>query len=152
MEKLKDAQELIKANSNVMGGFNQFIYGMGEPKRGDYGDKSQWYSEQQGYEYAKKMAKEDGIAFTYLFKCGSKNNNCHPFPYGGSIVCNSCGSNNVKKDWWKIKVEKDGNAFCCHGLDFINIQESNNYAFGHTFEESILNYEKIMLEQINNLK
>jgi hypothetical protein len=47
--------------------------------------------------------------------------------------------------WWKIQVEKDGNEFCCHGLDFINLQESSNYAFGKTFEEAISNYEKVML-------
>jgi len=146
MEKLKDATELIKTrSSNVIAGFNQFVYGMGEPNRSDYGDKSQWYEEQQGYDFAKKMAKEDGISFTHIFKCGSKNNNCHPFSYGGSIVCNSCNRSGVDKEWWKIKVEKDGNAFCCHGLDFQDLQSSNNYAFGDTFEAAISNYETVML-------
>ena len=146
MEELKTAQELIKTrNSNVIVGFNQFIYGKGEPKRSDYGDKSQWYSEQQGYDYAKKMAKDDGIAFTHIFKCESDKNNCYPFSFGGSIVCNSCNRIGVDKSWWKIKVEKDGNDFCCHGLDFVNLQESENYAFGNTFEDSILMYEKVML-------
>lgn len=51
----------------------------------------------------------------------------------------------VDKEWWKIQVEKDGNEFCCHGLDFVNLQESSNYAFGKTFEEAISNYEKLML-------
>jgi hypothetical protein len=141
---LKTAQELIKANPNVMSGFNQFIHGSGEPKRGDYVDKSQWYAEQQGYHYAKKMAKEDGIAFTHIFKCG-KSESCFPFMYGGFMVCNACGNKSVDKDWWKIKVEKDGNAFCCHGLDFKDLQSSNNYAFGDTFEEAISNYESVML-------
>ena len=49
------------------------------------------------------------------------------------MVCNSCGNKDVDKEWWKIKVEKDGNEYCCHGLDFVNLQESNNYAFGKTF-------------------
>jgi len=146
MEKLKTAQELIKTrNSNIMGGFNQFIYGMGQPNRSDYGDKSQWYEEQQGYDFAKKMAKEDAISFTHIFKCGSKKNNCHPFTYGGSIVCNSCNRSGVDKEWWKIKVEKDGNSFCCHGLDFQDLNSSNNYAFGDTFEAAISNYETVML-------
>ena len=145
MEKLKTAQELIKSSSNVMAGFNQFIYGMGEPKRSDYGDKSQWYAEQQGYDCAKKMAKDDGIAFTHIFKCSTERQSCFPFSYGGGFVCNSCGRNNLNKDWWKIKVEKDGNAFCCHGLDFQDLQSSNNYAFGDTFEEAISNYESVML-------
>jgi hypothetical protein len=49
-------------------------------------------------------------------------------------VCNGCGSKDVDKEWWKIKVEKDGNQFCCHGLDFVNLQESDNYAFGKTYQ------------------
>lgn len=144
MEQLRTAQELIKpTNTNVMAGFNQFIHGTGEPDRSNYGDKSQWYEEQQGYDFAKKMAEEDGIAFTHVFRCGSIG--CAPFSYGGFFVCNSCGNKGVDKDWWKIKVEKDGNEFCCHGLDFVNLQESSNYAFGKTFKEAIDNYGKLML-------
>ena len=129
----------------VVAGFNQFIYGMPEPRYSDYGDKSQWYAEQQGYNFAKNMAKENGIAFTHVFKC-RLDSHCHPFSYGGGFVCNNCGGSNLNKDWWLIKVEKDGNAFCCHGLDFVNLQESSNYAFGDTFEEAISNYETLMLK------
>jgi len=143
MEKLKYAQKLIKANTSVMSGFNSFINGLQEPKSNEYGDKSEWYAILQGYQYAEKMAKEDGIAFTKAFKCG-KNTNCYPFEYGGFFVCNSCGKKAVDKDWWKIKVEKDGNAYCCHGLDFVNLQESNNFAFGDTFDEAIKNYGILM--------
>ena len=140
MEKLKYAQDLIKTNNRtVMAGFNMFISGDKEP---NYSDGSDWYDLNQGYQFAKKMAKEDGIAFTKIFSCCQKN--CHSFKYGGFFVCNSCGKN-VEKDWWQIKVEKDGSAFCCHGLDFVNIQESDNYAFGDTFEDAISNYEKVML-------
>ena len=50
----------------------------------------------------------------------------------------------MSKDWIdrlkKLKVEKDGNKFCCHGLGFINLQKLDNYAFGETYEESIENY------------
>jgi hypothetical protein len=142
MEKLKTAQELIKANNSyVYAGFNQFIYGNSSPKRSDYGNSEQWYAELQGYDFAKKIAKEDGIAFTEKFKCETEN--CHPFKYGGFFVCNTCGGKGVDKDWWKIQVEKDGNMYCCHGLDFINIQESNNYAFGETFEKAIEEYKKL---------
>lgn len=148
MEKLKTAENYIKSSPDVMCGFNQFIYGSGEPRRSDYGSSSQWYAEQKGYDYAKKMAKEKGIAFTHIFKCGNSES-CHPFSYGGFFVCNSCGNKGVDKEWWKIKVEKDGNAFCCHGLDFQDLQSSNNYAFGYTFEDAISNYEKVMLS-INN--
>ncbi len=145
MEKLKSAEELIKASPMVVAGFNQFIYGMPEPRYPDYGDKSQWYAEKQGYDFAKNMAKENGIAFTHVFKC-RLDSNCYPFSYGGGFVCNNCGGSNLNKDWWLIKVEKDGNAFCCHGLDFVNLQESSNYAFGDTFEEAISNYETLMLK------
>ena len=143
MEEVKYAQDLIKAsNRNVLGGFNTFINGGQEPKGHEYGDKSEWYARLQGYQYAEKMAKKNGIAFTKPFKCG-KSSGCHPFEYGGSFVCNSCGNSGVDKDWWKIKVEKDGNAYCCHGLDFINLQESDNVAFGDTFEEAIKNYGEL---------
>lgn len=91
MEKLKTAENYIKSSSDVMCGFNQFIYGSGEPRRSDYGSSSQWYAEQKGYNYAKKMAKEKGIAFTHVFKCGNSES-CHPFSYGGFFVCNSCGN------------------------------------------------------------
>jgi len=146
MEKLKYAQDLIKAsNPHSSCGFNTFITGGQEPKGHEYGDKSEWYARLQGYQYAEKMAKEDGIAFTKPFKCGASDN-CHPFVFGGFFVCNACGNKGVDKEWWKIKVEKDGNAYCCHGLDFINLQESDNYAFGDTFEEAIDNYEKLMIK------
>ena len=144
--KLKYAQDLIKASTQVKAGFNIYIYGGNEPCLQDYGDRNEWYSQLQGYNYAKKMSMEDGIAFTYKFKC-SNSENCHPFMFGGFFVCNSCGNKSVEKEWWKIQVKKDGNAFCCHGLDFENLQVSNNYAFGDTFEDAIYNYEKLMLKQ-----
>jgi hypothetical protein len=141
MEKLKYAQDLIKSkNGSINGGFNMFIYGHERPKPNDYYD----YGERiQGFDFAEKMAKENGIAFTHNFGC-----NCggHAFQYGGFFVCNSCGGKGVDKDWWKIKVKKDGNAYCCHGLDFVNLQESNNVAFGDIFEDAIENYGKLMLQ------
>ncbi len=146
MENLKYAQDLIKSTAYTYAGFNQFINGEKEPKRPDYGSFEQWYSETNGYNYAKNMAKDEGIAFIHPFKCG-ENKDCFPFMYGGFFVCNSCGGKSVDKDWWKIKVEKDGTEFCCHGLDFINLQESENYAFGKTFEEAISNYGELMLKQ-----
>ena len=140
--ELKTAQDLIKTNNgSVMAGFNMFIHGHPRITFGDgYSDA---YDIMQGYEYAEKMAKENGIAFTKVFKC--REGNCHPFQYGGFFVCNYCGNKGVDKDWWKIKVEKDGNEFCCHGLDFVNLQESENYAFGKTFDEAISNYGTAML-------
>ncbi len=147
MDKIKYAQDLISShNNNVLAGFNTFINGFQEPKSNEYGDRSEWYDKLKGYQFAEKMAKEDGIAFTYPFKCGNSNF-CHPFESGGFFVCNACVNKGVDKEWWKIKVEKDGNAYCCHGLDFINLQESNNYAFGKTFEEAIKNYEELVTQE-----
>lgn len=142
MEQLKYSRELIKVNnSSVHAGFDMFINGHREITFADgYYDA---YERIQGYSYAKKMAKEDGIAFIHPFKC--RENNCFPFQYGGFFVCNHCGMKDVDKDWWKIKVEKDGNEYCCHGLDFINLQESNNYAFGKTFDQAVENYGKLMI-------
>ena len=146
MENLKYAQDLIKTrNSSVMGGFNMFISGHSRPKPNEYFD---YYERVQGFDFAEKMAKENSISFTHRFKC-----NCggHAFQYGGFFVCNSCGGKGVDKDWWKIKVEKDGDAYCCHGLNFINLQESENYAFGNTFNDAINNYEKLFKHSNKNV-
>ena len=147
MEQLKYAKDLIKTDSvHVDIGFNSFIYGHSEPRNPNFQDKTDWFSQLQGYQYAEKMAKKDGIGFTYPFKCGSSSD-CLPFKFGGFFVCNSCGNKSVDKEWWKIKVEKDGNAYCCHGLDFVNLQESNNFAFGDTFEDAIRNYGELMIKK-----
>ena len=138
MSELKSAQDLIETrNSSVASGFNMFTYGDARPTFGDgYYDA---YERMQGYKYAEKMAKEKGIAFTHNFGCDCGGRS---FVYGGFFVCNSCGGKGVDREWWKIQVEKDGNQFCCHGLDFINLQESDNYAFGDTFEDAIANYKQ----------
>lgn len=141
MEKLKTAQYLIKtSNPSVASGFNMFIYGHDAPIHSEYHDH---YARYQGFIFARDMAKEGKIAFTHKFRC-----NCggYPFQYGGFWVCNSCGGKDVDKEWWKIKVEKDGNEYCCHGLDFINLQESDNYAFGKTFKYAIKNYGELMIK------
>ncbi|MFD2921986.1 hypothetical protein ACFS6H_19860 [Terrimonas rubra] len=135
--KIHFAQDLIiNKNRSIMAGFDMFIIGHPPISYAD-GFYDQNYRI-EGYKYAQKMAEENGIAFTYPFKCNQKG--CYPFQYGGSFVCNSCYRSGVDKDWWKIQVEKDGNEFCCHGLDFVNLQESTNYAFGKSFSEAISNY------------
>lgn len=140
-DKLKFAQDLIETNNvSIDCGFNMFILGDKYPSY-EYYDFS---DRMRGYDYAKKMAEEKGIAFTYVFRCECGG---YPFNYGGFFVCNTCGGKGVDKEWWKIKVEKDGNMFCCRGLDFINLQESENYAFGETFQESIKNYGELMNEK-----
>lgn len=142
-KEIKYAQDLIRTSSaSVACGFNMFITGYPPiTQRDGYYDA---YERIQGYEFAKEMAKNNGIAFTYRFKCDCGN---YPIKYGGSFCCNGCGRADVDKSWWDIVVEKDGNEYCCHGLDFINLQESNNYAFGKTFEEAIENYGKLFENQ-----
>lgn len=148
MKTLMYAQDLISTNnSSVIAGFNMFINGHPPITFADgYHDA---YDRMQGYDYASMMAENSGIAFIYPFKCGG-NESCHPFQYGGFFVCNSCGQEGVDKEWWKIQVEKDGNEFFCHGLDFENLQESENYAFGKTYDEAISNYHKLMITQSND--
>jgi hypothetical protein len=144
MEKLKYAQDLIKTrNSSVSSGFNMFINGSPQITFGDgYHDA---YARMQGWEFAEEMAKNGEIYFTHKFKCECGGN---PIEYGGFWCCNSCGRKGVDKEWWKIKVEKDGKSFCCHGLNFKSLMESKNYAFGDTFEEAISNYEKVMVDEL----
>jgi hypothetical protein len=48
-------------------------------------------------------------------------------------------------EWWVIKIYKDGNEWCCVGESFENIQESQNFAFGDTKDESLCNYKAKML-------
>ena len=142
MEKLKCAQDLIKtSNSSVSAGFNMFVQGYPRPLHNEYHDH---VARSQGYEYAENMAKKGELAFMNIFRCKCEG---YPFYYGGFVVCNDCGGKNVNEKWWENKVEKDANEFCCHGLDFINLQESDNYAFGKTFNEAIVDYGKLMISK-----
>jgi len=139
MKDLQYAQDLIKTNDPaVRAGFNMFIMGYDSPQPRDYYDCGERI---QGYNYAKEMAMDGKITFTHKFRCSCGG---YPFQYGGFWVCNDCGGKDVDKHWWKIKVEKDGNEFCCYGIGFINLQESDNYAFGETFDIAIKNYGKLM--------
>ena len=53
-----------------------------------------------------------------------------------------------KTDGIAVKVMQDGSAFCCIGEGFVNLQESDNYAFGNTFDEAVENYKKKIETQI----
>lgn len=143
MKKLKYAQDLLKTvDEDISGGFNSFVLGERPPP---YPSSA---SRLYGYNIAKIKSIDEGMAFTNRFKCG-KSNKCYPFDYGGNFVCNDCGRNNLAKTWWKIQVEKDGDAYCCHGLDFINQEKSDNFAFGNTFENAIKKYGELMLKNNN---
>lgn len=93
----------------------------------------------QGFDEAERLIKEGKIFFVYPFEC--ERESCPTrFQYGGYWACNSCNIHIDTPDWWKIRVFKDGNAFCCIGEGFINLQESNNYAFGDNFQDAINQY------------
>lgn len=49
----------------------------------------------------------------------------------------------------EIKTMKDGDAWCCIGKDFTDLQSSDDYEFGDTREEAVKNYMK-KFEVINN--
>jgi hypothetical protein len=93
-----------------------------------------------GWKLAEKMIKEGKIFFTLNFHKSHSDCDGHAFQYGGFWVCNTCGGNRCFKPWWNIKVFKDGNAWCCIGEDFKDLQSSENYAFGDTRDEAISNY------------
>jgi len=102
-------------------------------------------AKQGGWNLADDMIKEGKIFYLHNFhKSHGDCPNGFAFPYGGTWVCNSCNNERLDRPWWIIKVQKDGNAWCCHGEDFENLQESDNYAFGDTREESIENYGDLM--------
>jgi hypothetical protein len=66
------------------------------------------------------------------------------FPYGGTWACNTCGNQGLDEGWWKIKVMRDGAEWCCVGLGFENLQESENLAFGTTRNAAIEAYGLLM--------
>lgn len=96
-----------------------------------------------GWDLAQKLIDKGEIYYVHNFHrldCETG----YAFPYGGTWVCNTCGKQDLMNDKWKIKVFKDGNAWCCVGLNFVNLQESDNYAFGKTRQESIDTYWKVV--------
>ena len=140
--KLLMAQDLIETPSgHVRGGFNMRIQGHSVSDINQCNPRGPY---SQGYFCADDMIRGGKIFYTQRFKCECGD---YPFPYGGSWVCNRCGLGNCKKDWWVIKVFKDGDAWCCIGLDFEDLQSSDNYAFGDTRQEAIDEYEKLMRKE-----
>lgn len=137
MGKLLFAQDVFRSTSGDFGGgFNSRILGESYTEACQYPNLDRV----SGWWKADEMFRGGVIFAVQRFPhppCAG-----YAFPYGGTWVCNDCGANHLDKPWWTIKVMKDGNSFCCHGLDFVNLQESSNYAFGDTFDEAITNYGK----------
>lgn len=134
----KTGQDYIKnGRGSDLCGFNNRIFGESYT---DVFRHPHNYDMLAGWNLADKMIA-DGRAF-YQHNFHNSHDGCrgHAFSYGGAWVCNDCGGDKLDRPWWIIKVMKDGNAWCCIGEDFINLQESECYAFGDTREEAIKNY------------
>lgn len=147
--KLLTADCILKDGSGDVGsGFNRRVFGEtyneacgypNPPNRGLYA----------GWQKADDLINEGKIYYTHIFRHQRGDSVCDgvSFPYGGTFVCNTCGQSRLNKPWWIVKVMKDGNAWCVVGESFVNLQESDNYAFGDTKEEALRNYEKLMMEK-----
>lgn len=138
---MRTGQDYIEnASGSAIAGFNRKIFGH------DYNDAFRHPHEranrdmQGGWMLAEELIEKGEIYFVHNFHQSHENCSGLAFLYGGSFVCNTCQKNNLEKPWWVIKVYKDGNAWCCVGEDFINLQESDNVAFAETRKEAIENY------------
>tara|TARA_R110000744_G_scaffold345967_4_gene451433 strand:+ start:523 stop:939 length:417 start_codon:yes stop_codon:yes gene_type:complete len=134
---MKDAQDYLSeyVSGRVRGGFNQRIQGCPMPTGHGQSD------ELQGWSKADDMIRNGEIYYTHTFP-----HNCRElsFKYGGSDVCNACGRRGLSRSWWNIKVMKDGSAWFVVGEGFLNLQESDNYAFGDTKKEALDSYYQLM--------
>lgn len=142
-DKFLSAQEILSAiidtdyrylDSDTKQGFSLKINGA------SWSDFVSYKINQTGWNKAEEMIKDGRIFFVHPFKCSSTH--CPTrFQYGGGWACNSCNTCIDTPESWKIKVMKDGNAWVCIGNGFTDLQSSNNYAFGDSFEEAIENYK-----------
>jgi hypothetical protein len=145
VDKFAYAQDILKNSAGSIGaGFNRRIGGQ------SYADAFQYPHERTdremvaGFNKAEEMIQSGEIFYVHNFhklECPRG----YAFQYGGGYVCNTCNRNDLDKEWWKIKVMKDGNAWCCVGNGFVDLQESDNYAFGDTREQAIQAYGELML-------
>jgi len=134
------AQDVIGRSNggSCNGGFNTRIHG--ETSSYDYtrhGD----YEGLAGWELADGMIRSGKVFYVHNFH--RSHGGCPgggAFLYGGKWVCNTCNNEGLDEPWWVIKVQKDGDAWCCIGSGFEDLQASDNYAFGDTREEAIKNY------------
>ena len=143
---LKFADEILKGGGgSTFGGFNSRIMGH---------DYSQTMSNLKwgigetvsGWRLADKMVRDGNLYAVHNFH-HSHECDGHAFPYGGTFVCNHCGRSRLEKDWWTIKCFADGNAWCCVGPDFEDLQASDCFAFGDTYDAAIAAYGHLMISR-----
>ncbi len=144
---LKFADQVLKPGSSgsIYGGFNSRILGHSytETLSGltwGIGDTI------AGWSLADKMVRAGKL---YAVRNFHQSHECkgHAFPYGGSFVCNNCGLSGLAKEWWTIKCFPDGNAWCCVGPDFEDLQASDCFAFGGSYDEAIKTYGDLMVSR-----
>lgn len=139
---LKMAQDFFKDCEPSWGaGFNTRVLGQGEPFATECWDYAQRI---YGWWKADEWFRKGDIYAVHVFPHGCDG---FAFQYGGYWVCNTCGRKGFDKDWWQIKCAPDGDAWCCVGPGFENLQESDNYAFGDTRDAAIEAYGKLMTER-----
>jgi len=146
MSKFLTAQDVLRvpASGSAMAGFNCRVFGESERDTFQYQHEITDHSRRAGWDLASRMIADGKLFFVYNFHSLSCDGG-YAFSYGGTWVCNTCHQSNLAKPWWKIKVQKDGTAWCCVGLDFENLQESDDVAFGESRDEAIKNYGLVML-------
>ncbi len=145
MSEFQTGQYVLKnASGYVLAGFNRRIFGWtyleafkheAERANGDL---------HLGWNAAEKLISEGKLFYVHNFHRSHECPDGSAFQYGGVWVCNACNKSRLDKDWWTIKVYQDGNAWCCVGLGFEDLQASDNYALGDTRDESIKTYGDIM--------
>lgn len=146
-EQFKTAQDVMRGNGgSAFAGFNCRVFGDSYLDTFQHDHQRQDREMHSGWNLADRMINEGRLFYIHNFHKGYSGCDGHAFQYGGTWVCNTCNRSKLDREWWKIKVYKDGNAWCCIGTGFENLQESENYAFGDTREESIENYGKLMAE------
>ena len=135
---MKTAQDLMNGSGEALAGFNRRIYG--ENRCTDIRAGAAF----AGWSLADGMIRAGKIFSVHNFHHTHGGCQGHAFEYGGTWVCNTCNHSGLDRPWWIIKVYADGNAWCCIGEGFEDLQSSDNYAFGDTREEAIQNYGDLM--------
>lgn len=141
----ENAQDLLlNPSSMYASGFNRALHGEALPS------VTEDTRVQQGYNHAKELIQDGKVFYVHNFhdlECKSKAT-----LYGGFWCCDCCGKKGVDRDYWKIRIFKDGSEYCCVGENFVNIQESQNYGFGRTKKEAIESYFKSLPSFIKETK
>ena len=145
MNQFKTAQDMTDYPSVSNGGsggegFNRRISGEVYSEAFQYPHERQNHYLRGGWDLADKLIDRGEIYYVNNFH----HLDCDgfAFKYGGTWVCNYCGCSNLNNEKWKVRVFKDGDAWCVVGLGFENLQESQNFGFGDTKEESLKDYWK----------